>query len=306
MKKAIFEPGISAAVGGVRTPGQGAQLLLGKKFLRNRQDTSGISSLTQPAQELERPVIPSGEQTFRNPCEVTQGLGLDYDTQRTFESKLRQWAQEGNVINFRRSLMEDLRSLSPNDYAFRSEAARRAIAFYKNTAENRFERKIGREGTRLIIQKSNDSDLKTIRPKLLLRRSEHPLEMVWCCEEVSDELVRSPENLPPGWSEDDLAKAAKHKYLKKTAKTKFRYFYKVPSQKELVSSGELAAGSKFKANHEGQVGHFEVIFHHPDEGEVIVRHDESGRTVRMKESELQRLMKDQVNADVYAASVKHY
>lgn len=73
--------------------------------------------------------------------------------------------------------------------------------------------------------------------------------------------------------------ARPHRYLKRVptgkAKPRWRYYYNVPGQ-GLVSSTDLVAGSKFKGEHEGQAGHYEVKG--VDANGVTVHHSGSGKT----------------------------
>jgi hypothetical protein len=130
------------------------------------------------------------------------------------------------------------------------------------------------------------------------------------------ELIASPTPIPgysrltPSWQEilgvnekgeiqkSLLIKGANHAYIKRTPtgkpRPKYRYWYKTPSRKGLVESSDIKEGSKFKLTHDGQDGHFEVRAHHKDKGIVTVRHDESGRTIHMKQKDLHRMMQRQV------------
>lgn len=93
---------------------------------------------------------------------------------------------------------------------------------------------------------------------------------------------------------DVLEKGAGHKYLKRIPtgkpKPKYRYIYKHPKRKGLTSSEDVIAGSKFKVEHGGQHGHFEVLSHDKDRGMITVRHDESGREVHITEADLHRML----------------
>jgi hypothetical protein len=126
---------------------------------------------------------------------------------------------------------------------------------------------------------------------------------------VPDELhERVFTRQPPGWPDDDLAKGAAHKYIKRVptgkAKPKYRYWYRVPGRKGLVESSDLAAGSKFRATHQGRTGHFEVHEHHKEKGVVTVKHDESGRTVHLKEKDLHKLVQRHVAEKTVVAKKK--
>jgi SWI/SNF-related matrix-associated actin-dependent regulator of chromatin subfamily A-like protein 1 len=91
-----------------------------------------------------------------------------------------------------------------------------------------------------------------------------------------------------------LFKAAGHKYIKRVptglAKPKYRYYYKVPGRRGLVSSDDVQRGAKFKIEHQGQLGHFEVQHHDRRRGIVTVRHDESGKTVHVRHEDLRRMI----------------
>lgn len=143
-----------------------------------------------------------------------------------------------------------------------------------------------------------DAHLEMLRPRLVLRPTSHPLELVWMAEELPDQLHEQFERKPPGWPSDDLNKGAGHKYLRRIPtgkpKPKYTYIYRVPQTKELVADDHLVPGSKFKIEHGGQLGHFEVRAHDPKKGIVTLRHDESGRTVHMRAKDLPRLMQRQV------------
>ncbi|HUV63551.1 MAG TPA: hypothetical protein VMW24_06600, partial [Sedimentisphaerales bacterium] len=94
--------------------------------------------------------------------------------------------------------------------------------------------------------------------------------------------------------EDDLFKAAGHKYVKRIptgkAKPRYRYFYSSPKTKQITSSDDIIVGSKFKASHGGKVGHFEVTGHDSKTGIVTVKHDESGKTAHVRERDLHKLV----------------
>lgn len=92
----------------------------------------------------------------------------------------------------------------------------------------------------------------------------------------------------------DLRKAAGHKYLKRIptgkVKPKYRYIYKHPVTKQLTSATDLQAGSKFKVEHAGQLGHFEVQRHDAHNGIVTLKHDESGKVAHIREHDLHRMI----------------
>lgn len=146
----LFQPGFGL-LGGVRTPGQGAKLLLGKQHLRVRTDTSAISRLTKPAEERKEPVYPgSTADVVREPSDVFRGLGLGDAAERQLELELRNLTQLGSTIEFRKSLVATLRALAPDDFALRSELHRRATEYWKARMNPR--RPV--RGERIVIQKS--------------------------------------------------------------------------------------------------------------------------------------------------------
>jgi hypothetical protein len=124
---------------------------------------SALSQLTKPAKPLKEPTIPgSSADIIRSPQDVIRGLGLGVDEQRKLEVELRDWAKSENVLAFRKGLMKALRALAPQDYGLRMELGRRAMAFWKATSSDRFDRRPGREG-QLIIQKSAAAQIGEIR-----------------------------------------------------------------------------------------------------------------------------------------------
>lgn len=202
-----------------------------------------------------------------------------------------------------------LKVIAASDYPERAE---NALEWLKNTKsagdiiDNRFDlgysknNALGRKFSDLRKALDWDQELEKLRPRLMLRRSSSPLEMVWCTEEIPDELHEKPSaNTPPGWpDQNQLFKGATHKYIKRVPtgkpKPKYRYYYKVPGRKGLVSSEDLAQGAKFKAEHQGVKGHFEVHKHHKEKGLVSVKHDESGQMIHLKEKDLHRMMQRQL------------
>jgi len=163
MRKAIIPPGFATAGGPARIPGQGPRLILDRSRLRTVIDTSAFSELTAPPKELGRPVYPGGEGLFRDPSEVVKGLGLGYEGERKLEQKLRDWATEPDIISFRRSLIGGLRALAPDNFALRNELTRRSMAFYKAAVGQRFDRRPGRVGQRLVLQKGGPAQVGEVR-----------------------------------------------------------------------------------------------------------------------------------------------
>lgn len=304
MKKSLVMAGIGAAVGSFRIPGQGPRLILQKRP-RMQYDTSSLSRLTEPAKPLEGPVIP-GDTTdiVRTPADITRGIAMDLNDRRRFEQKMQELGQEPNMITFRKRLIECLRSFAPQELVVRQELGRRAGLYYKSTAASRWNRRPGREGERLIIQKSRkvpetgslgksitDADLAVLRQRLVMLPVSGPPELVWMAEAAGDTLHVRPEPQPPPGYSDALEKGATHKFIKRVPtgkpKPKYRYVYKVPSRKGLTTTDDLVEGAKFMVEHHGQQGHFEVRSV-GDNGTVTVRHDESGKTIRLKQVDLHR------------------
>jgi len=91
----------------------------------------------------------------------------------------------------------------------------------------------------------------------------------------------------------ELRKAAGHKYLKRIPtgkpKPKYRYIYRQPKG-GLTSSRDIQAGAKFKVEHAGKLGHFEVKGHDAHNGIVTLQHDESGRIAHIREKDLHRMI----------------
>lgn len=131
-----------------------------------------------------------------------------------------------------------------------------------------------------------------------------PLRGVFVAKDVSKK-AREDENegfdlIESEWSnlskslEKSLEKATRHKYIRRvpTGKThpKYRYIYKHPQRKGLVVDEHLVEGSKFKVEHAGHLGHFEVLEHHEQKGIVKVKHDESGRTAHIHKRDLARML----------------
>jgi hypothetical protein len=143
-------------------------------------------------------------------------------------------------------------------------------------------------------EKSWDTQLEQLRPRLILRKTSHPMELVWMAEEIPDELHETHRRTPPGWpAEDGMEKAVGHRYVKRVPtgkpKPKYRYWYRIPG-KGLTSSKDIQQGSKFKVEHQGALGHFEVVHHDEHNNVVSVKHDESGRVAHIRERDLHRMI----------------
>ena len=145
-----------------------------------------------------------------------------------------------------------------------------------------------------------DAMLARIRSSIRMKEATHGLEMIWCAEAVGDELGLRSDAVPEGWRGFEgqyagagLAKARTHKYIKRVPTGNparpWKYYYRLPSG-EIVSSGDIQAGARFKASHLGHVGHFHVVAHDVDRGLVHVKHDESGREAHVRTGDLQRMV----------------
>jgi hypothetical protein len=146
----------------------------------------------------------------------------------------------------------------------------------------------------LKLEKSWDAQLERLRPRLVLRPTSHPMELVWMAEELPDNLHETFQRTPPGWpAEDGMEKAVGHRYVKRVPtgkpKPKYRYWYRIPG-KGLTSSKDIQQGSKFKVEHQGALGHFEVVHHDEHNNVVSVKHDESGRVAHIRERDLHRMI----------------
>lgn len=145
---------------GADIPGQGPKLILSvRRNTQFRIDPSGIAELTRPARERLEPVVPSGEFEFRTPAEVVKGLGLGFDAERSLELAVRQWIAEPDMVRFRKSLYQSLRSFAPGNYAVRNEIARRAQGLWKASRGGAWSRQPGREGEREVVQKASQMGL---------------------------------------------------------------------------------------------------------------------------------------------------
>jgi len=165
--------------------------------------------------------------------------------------------------------------------------------------DNRFDLGSGYGGrVNLNLAKSiTDADLERMRRRLVMVPTSDPTELVWMAEAAMDTLHERPDRF-----ERRLLKAAGHKYIKRVPtgkpKPKYRYYYRDASG-AIVSSADLKAGSKFKLEHKGQAGHFEV--HGVDSGVITAKHDESGQTIRIREHDLHAWMRSKYEAKGKAA-----
>lgn len=106
----------------------------------------------------------------------------------------------------------------------------------------------------------------------------------------------SVPSIPPrgAMRQQGLFKAANHKYIKRIPtgkeRPKYRYIYRHPQRNRLTESSDLVPGSKFKVEHQGELGHFEVKAHDKEKGIVTLYHDESKRTVHIRERDLHRMI----------------
>ena len=93
---------------------------------------------------------------------------------------------------------------------------------------------------------------------------------------------------------DPLEKGAGHKYFKREltgrAKPKYRYYYYIPKRGVIVSGEKLHEGTKIKGEHEGHEGHWEVMKHDQGQGNVTIRHDETGHTTSIGEEGLRGMI----------------
>ena len=96
-----------------------------------------------------------------------------------------------------------------------------------------------------------------------------------------------------------LRKGAGHKYIRRVPKPGggYRYYYKTSGVTRSVKD-DLKPGTKFRLEHDGEAGHFEVIGRSGDF--VTLRHDESGGTMQVSARELGDLLKRE-HADVVQA-----
>lgn len=112
-------------------------------------------------------------------------------------------------------------------------------------------------------------------------------------------LSQRPSPQPPELlfcypSEEPLEKGAQHKYIRRVPtgkqKPRWRYLYKLPEKKQLVTDEHLVEGAKLKVSHAGKLGHFEVISHDQRQGLIKLKHDESGRVAHIKKRDLARML----------------
>ena len=296
-----------------------------------RVDTSAFSRLSQmpkvtsplqPVGPMPKGVAaPIADLPVRHPEQVAAGLGLPFEAERDLTEQVREWMEAPDVLSFRRSLYKGLRSFAPGDYLRRAEIARRVLQLWKGRVRTG---PYDREPQSAVVQKSYGvDDLELLReagvdPPDELRRQmrltvsrPRPMELVWMTRELDEFGDPDPagdyaeyqsaelEHLNDAIAEQvpigPLRKAAGHKYIKRTRRPnpppKYRYYYKVPKRKGLVSEHELHEGAKFKVTHGGKEGHFEVKRHHKKKGVVELAHDESGQTAYVKERDLHRMLR---------------
>lgn len=166
----VHQPGFGL-LGGVRIPGQGPKLLLGRHHLRVKHDLSGISELTKPAKPPTGPTYPGTADIIRDPQDVFRGLGLDLATERQLELELRKLTREGSPIEFRKSLVAALRQVAPEDFMLRNELSRRAAEYWKLMTAG-FDRRFP---DRIVVQKSIEPEVldalqKATRPHKYIRK----------------------------------------------------------------------------------------------------------------------------------------
>lgn len=98
----------------------------------------------------------------------------------------------------------------------------------------------------------------------------------------------------------ELVKGAGHKYVRrvKGANGKWRYYYDVTGGHGAAHHAEIHAGAKFKIEHEGKAGHYEVT--KEDGGWVTIRHDETGHEAKVRKTTVQTMIKRQ-HAELFTA-----
>lgn len=141
-------------------PGQGPRLVLGVRNSQRdvRYDTSAFSALTRPPVPRTTPIIPGGEHAFRRPEEIAKGLGLGQDQERDVAQAAKEWMAAPNVVAFRESLIQSLRTMAPTDHALRGELTRRALQVWKATRP-------GAPSRSDVIQKAEQLELFGKKPE---------------------------------------------------------------------------------------------------------------------------------------------
>lgn len=100
--------------------------------------------------------------------------------------------------------------------------------------------------------------------------------------------------------DDDVSKAAGHKYTRKvptgkvskTGRPIYRYFYGVSGGAGLGHHSEFKVGSAFRAKDSDKSGHFHITADHGD-GHVTIKHDESGSEHKIHKDALAAMLKNQ-------------
>lgn len=94
----------------------------------------------------------------------------------------------------------------------------------------------------------------------------------------------------------ELIKGAAHRYIKRVPKAGggYKYYYKEHHGGGVGAQQHFKEGAAFKLTHNGQEGHFHII--EAGEGELKVRHDESGREVTLSPNDLEALLRAQHGA----------
>jgi hypothetical protein len=301
-------------------PGQGANLILGRR-MAPRIDTSAFSRLTQPAQ-LPLDMSATYQMPIRHPSEVVKGLGLSYEAERDLREEIGAWMKAPDPIAFLGKMVKALRSFAPQNPELRGEVYRRCRQLYQETADMRPDA-FRLADRRAIVQKSLDASEgwepldgfggyrrpaghgyefyfpeapanieapSSVRSAFALKPAHafRGLDLVWCCEEFG------LEDRPGAQSEEGLEKGAGHKYIKRTLtgkiRPKYRYWYRDPKTKKLVSSEDIHAGAKFKVSHAGKEGHFEILHHDKETDHVHLKHDESGKKIKIKVKNFHKLV----------------
>lgn len=90
----------------------------------------------------------------------------------------------------------------------------------------------------------------------------------------------------------ELQKGAGHKYLRRVPtgnpRRPWRYYYRVTGGKQLGHADEFVVGAAFRVKDASQEGHFHVTA--VDGDQVEIRHDESGRSVRISKDALAQML----------------
>lgn len=294
--------------------GQSPILVLRRRQLGQyqRTDTSAFSRLTAPP-KLPTLVIP-GSVTIRTAEQVAKGLGLPFESEQALSAKVSEWAASGNPISYAQAVVSGSKAIFPDDPARRNELFSRCKAFWKTLEESKpYQPKPGET----VIQKSRQPEGSGWTPICdgAFKRDVPGGSEIWMAPapervELHPDLAQLLSPMREGRGDppelvfmaeetgDLLEKGATHKYIKriptgkftKTGKVRYRYIYKLPGRRGLVSEDKLVTGTKLKVKHAGQEGHFEVLDHDKEKQIVHVRHDESKRTVHIREHDLHRML----------------